>query len=129
MNKISKLKKYDVLFRKNIKSYLSQNVTVKTIIHPVMSEGAVFEFILNMDGEDDIVVNKCESDINYVLKNIHQTMIIGTLDHIQFSGTNLYLEQNRIVVIKGQDDNRLWTGEAVSDDIRRVVSSSQGGRG
>jgi hypothetical protein len=54
--------------------------------------------------------------------------VSGNLEKVKFGGTNLYLEGNRILVIKGENKSSEWSGNAVITDVQRVVSTSQGGR-
>lgn len=129
MKKNSRLKKYVELFKRNISSYLAPNVSVKTVIYPVEEEGAVFEFVFNKEGINTEEISKLRKRVGTVLSEIPQRLIAGNIDSVHFGGTNLYLEGNRILVIKGEDSHEQWSGNAVIDDVRRVVSSSQGGRG
>jgi hypothetical protein len=55
-------------------------------------------------------------------------MINGAPENIKFGGTNLYMETNRIVVIKGDDTNEEWSGATIEKDVSRVVTSSQGAK-
>lgn len=128
MIKRAKLKKYSKLFNRHIESYLSPGISVQTIIHPVEQEGAVFEFHLNKNGVSGERFDKPRSSIGAVLADIPQRMIAGNLERVHFSGTNLYLEGNRVLVIKGEDDKNSWSGNAVIQDVERVVSTSMGGK-
>jgi len=128
MRKTTRLKKYVELFKRNILSFLAPGVSVKTIIYPVEGEGAVFEFLFNKDGDESENISKIRKSIGSVLADIPQRIVEGNTEAVKFGGTNLYLEGNRILIIKGEDNNEQWSGNAVIEDVRRVVSSSQGGR-
>ncbi len=128
MNKHSKLKKYVELFNRKIVSYLSNNVSIKTTIHPVIESGAVFELHLNTDDDETITISKAKQSVGHVLENIPQNMFEGNLSNVTFKGTNLYLEGSRILVIKGGDSHEEWTGESVLNDVERVLSTSQGAK-
>jgi hypothetical protein len=128
MKKNTRLKKYAELFQRNISSYLAPGVSMKTVIYPVEEEGAVFEFLFNKEGLDTEEFSKLRKSVGNVLSEIPQKLIAGNIEGVQFGGTSLYLEGNRILVIKGEDAQEQWSGNAVIDDVRRVVSSSQGGR-
>lgn len=128
MQRKQRLEKYVELFKRNIASYLAPGVAVKTVIYPVEGEGAVFEFFFNKDGPSTEEISKIRKTVGKVLSEIPQQMISGNSEGIKFGGTNLYLEGNRILVIKGEDAQEQWNGEAVIDDVKRVVFSSQGGR-
>ena len=128
MNKKSKLEKYIELFNRKIAEYLSNNVSINTVVHPVLEEGAVFEVFLNQDGDKSIVFTKPSKTVGHVLQNIPQNMYEGAPEHVQFKGTNLLLEDNRIIIIKSEDSNEAWTGIQIDNDVSRVISTSQGTR-
>ncbi|EPZ7321232.1 hypothetical protein ACXR5E_003904 [Vibrio mimicus] len=128
MLKQSKLNKYVDLFKRNISNYLAPHVTIKTVVHPVSESGAVFEFFLNQENNSEVIWSSVRPTIGRVLSEIPQNMIGGNIENVSFGGTSLYLEGNRIVVIKGEDTATEWSGETVINDVQRVVSSSQGGR-
>ncbi|WP_215405677.1 hypothetical protein [Vibrio gigantis] len=128
MRKQSKLNKYVELFKRHIAKYLARNISIKTVVHPVSSSGAVFEFFLNQDDDEKVEYSPISQSVGHVLSKIPQRMIGGDVGNVQFGGTSLYLENNRIVVIKGEDSIVEWGGDAVISDVKRVVSSSQGGR-
>lgn len=128
MIKPPRLKKYSELFKRNIERFLSPGISIKTVIYPVREDGAVFEFLLNRDGISDERFERPRDSVSKVLSEIPQQMIDGNLDNVRFSGTNLYLEGNRILVIKGEDAPSSWSGHAVIEDVKRVVSTSMGGK-
>ncbi|OPX54468.1 hypothetical protein SAMN02745127_02782 [Oceanospirillum multiglobuliferum] len=128
MQKASRLKKYVELFKKNISRYLADGIEIRSTIYPVESEGAVFEFLLNNTNDNNEVIEKARPTVGSVLSEIPQRLIVGNIDSVRFSGTNLYLEGNRILIIKGEDDSSSWSGNAVLEDVQRVVSTSQGGK-
>jgi hypothetical protein len=128
MIKESKLKKYVELFTRKIATYLSQDISIKTVIHPVESEGAIFEFFLGLNNEETVKFAPVQKTVGHALLSIPQNMISGTPENIKFGGTNLYLENNRVVVIKGDDANEEWSGTAIEKDVTRVVTSSQGAK-
>jgi hypothetical protein len=126
MKKSSRLKKYVELFKRNISAFLVKGIAVKSVAHPVEGDGAVFEFFLNDQGDNSDVIERVRPTIGRVLSEIPQKMVSGNIEGVEFGGTNLYLEGNRIVLIKGEDDPDKWSGAAIQDDVRRVVSTSQG---
>ena len=128
MQKASRLKKYVELFKRNISQYVADGVDIRSTIYPVESEGAVFEFLLNNTNDQNEVIEKTRPTVGRVLSEIPQRMVGGNVDGVRFGGTNLYLEGNRILIIKGEDDASSWSGNAVLEDVQRVVSTSQGGK-
>lgn len=108
--------------------YLAQGVSVSSKIHPVESGGAVFEFYLNDSSDESEAFQRVRKSVGQVLGEIPQRMFAGDPSHIKFGGTNLYLEGNRIVVIKGDDEPASWQGDGIRNDVARVVSSAQGSK-
>lgn len=128
MKRTTRLKKYVELFKRNIEKFLSPGISIRVVIYPVEGDGAVFEFLLNKDSDDSETIDKVRKTVGAVLTDIPQRLIAGNIEGVKFGGTNLYLEGNRILVIKGEDDPLHWSGNAVASDVERVVSTSQGGR-
>jgi len=128
MKKSTQLKKYVELFKKGISRYLATGINIKTIIYPVDAEGAVFEFQFNPDNDSSETIDSIRPTVGRVLSDIPQRMVGGNIEGVKFGGTNLYLEGNRILVIKGEDDPSGWSSKAVVEDVQRVVSTSQGGK-
>lgn len=127
MQKKSKLSKYIELFRKKIEVYLAPNISIKATIYPVEKEGAVIELIFNPKGENDDVFARTYTTVGSVLASIPQRLVSGNIENVSFGGTNIYMEANRVLLIKGEDQPKHWDGNAVIEDVRRVVSTSQGG--
>lgn len=128
MKRSTRLKKYVELFKRNIKQFLAPGVEIKTTIYPVEAEGAVFEFIFNRNNDSTETLDRIRPTIGSVLSDIPQRMVGGNIERVKFGGTNLYLEGDRILVIKGEDDQESWSGNAIIEDVQRVVSTSQGGK-
>ena len=128
MKRSTRLKKYVELFKRNINQFLAPDVDIKTTIYPVEAEGAVFEFVFNRSNDSTETVEKLRPTVGSVLSKIPQRLVTGNIEDIKFGGTNLYLEGDRILVIKGEDDQESWSGTAIIEDVKRVVSSSQGGK-
>jgi|TARA_B110000093_G_scaffold51611_1_gene55466 hypothetical protein len=128
MKRSTRLKKYVELFKRNINQFLAPDVDIKTTIYPVEAEGAVFEFVFNRSNDSTETVEKIRPTVGSVLSKIPQRLVTGNIEGIKFGGTNLFLEGDRILVIKGEDDPESWSGTAIIEDVKRVVSSSQGGK-
>ena len=128
MKRSTRLKKYVELFKRNINQFLAPDVDIKTTIYPVEAEGAVFEFVFNRSNDSTETVEKIRPTVGSVLSKIPQRLVTGNIEGIKFGGTNLFLEGDRILVIKGEDDQESWSGTAIIEDVKRVVSSSQGGK-
>jgi len=126
MKRGGRLKKYAELFRRYLRQYLAAGVKIQTTIYPVDAEGAVFEFLLVQGPEEKEEVRESYATVGRVLSSIPQRIVAGNLDNTHFGGTNLFLEGNRILVIKGEDADSSWSGEAVKDDVKRTVGIAIG---
>lgn len=124
MNQTGKLKKYSELFESRLKSYLAKGIHVHTKIYPSTGEGAVFEFILDTQNTGTAKIMQPHKSVGEILSKIDQKMIGGNVQNVRFKGTSLSLENNRIIVIKGEDEREQWTGQAASDDVDRVISGA-----
>ena len=83
---------------------------------------------MNKNNDSTEIVKKSSFSIGTGLKAVNQKIINGNLDNVRFGGTNIALEDNRILVIKGEDSPEHWTGSAVLNDVKRVVSISLGSK-
>ena len=128
MKKSSKLNKYTELFLRKLEKFLAPGVSIKTNIYPVESQGAVFEFIFNREGDKTVKFLQVMPTVGHVLSVVPQRMIGENIKGVTFGGTNIYMERDRLLLIKGEDDHNSWDGNAVNDDVRRVASTSQGGK-
>ena len=45
-----------------------------------------------------------------------------------FSGTNVVMEDKRIILIKGGNDESEWNDKAALIDVKRILPPSSGGR-
>ena len=53
----------------------------------------------------------------------------GDVSNLKFGGTNVILEGNRIILIKGDDSPAAWTDTTSATDASRVLYTSSGDRG
>jgi hypothetical protein len=63
-----------------------------------------------------------EETVNAVLKKIEQRMVGGNIGAIKFGGTNISMEPNRIVLIKGEDTPSEWSDKGAINDVKRIVT-------
>ena len=126
MKRTGRLKKYVELFKRHIRQYLAPDICVHATIYPVEAEGAVFEFILEKGGKEREQIRPLSATVGKVLESIPQNLVGGNLENVRFGGTNLYLEGNRILVIKGEDEDSTWSGSVIEEDVQRVVGTAIG---
>lgn len=117
-----KLKKYTNSFIDALSPYLKKGFQISAIVHPATGEGAVIEFEINQEKRSEITIIAAVPSVNDTLGTIEQTMIGGDIENVSFRGTNLYMDGQRIIIIKGEDNINLWNKKAANDDVMRIVS-------
>jgi hypothetical protein len=128
MENQKQLKKYTNAFIDALSSYLKKGFQVSATIHPASEEGAVIEFEIHVGKRSDITIVSTVPRVNDTLEKIDQRMIGGNIQGVTFRGTNLYMDGQRAVIIKGEDDHTLWSNIAASEDVSRVVSPRGGAK-
>ncbi len=109
-------------FRRQVATYLKPGFGLSFRIFPVKAEGAILEFSLATDAENEDQYMPVEETVNVALSKIKQNMISGNLDAIKFSGTNISMEPGRIVLIKGEDLASEWCEKGATNDVERIVT-------
>lgn len=115
-------------FRRHFAPYLKPGVGLASKVFPANSDGAIVEFLLGPDVKNDDEYMPIEETVNAALKKIEQKMFGGNLDGIRFGGTNISMEPNRIVLIKGGDTPSEWSDEGASNDAKRIVTHPHKGK-
>ena len=128
MENQKKLKKYTNSFIDALAPNLKKGFQVSATIHPASAEGAIIEFEIHEGKRSDITIINTVPRINDTLENIDQRMIGGNIQGVTFRGTNLYMDGQRIVIIKGEDEHNHWSYKAVIDDVAQVVSPKRGAK-
>lgn len=96
-------------------------------IFPARSQGAILEFKIGpeISNTDDF---RPESEtVNDALAKIQQRAFGGNLSGFRFGGTNVIMEDNRIVLVKGEDDPTQWNDSAANSDVKRILPPAIGG--
>jgi len=128
MDNLKKLKKYTNSLIDALLPYLKRGYQVSATIHPASGEGAVVELNIHESIRSDITIVNTVPRINDTLETIDQKMIVGNIQGVTFKGTNVYMEDQRIILIKGEDDHNYWSNKAVSEDINRIVPQRGGAK-
>lgn len=130
MNKKELLKKYAIKFASELKPKLRGDIQADLMIYPANGNGAVVEVKLISGGygyrkRKDVSFAADSPTVNSVLKKIPQHFVGGNIDGVEFAGTNISLEANRILLIKGDDQH--WSESDAVADLSRVIGAH--GRG
>lgn len=127
MNNKKIMQEYINNVRRYISRYLKPGIGLLCTVYPAHGKGAILVFTLNLNGPNkDIYMNE-ENTINDALKNISQRAFGGNLDGFKFGGTNLIMEDNRMIFIKGEDNLYDWNERSAKQDVNRIVNSNNRG--
>lgn len=110
-------------FRRHLSTYLKPGIGLSSKIYSTTSEGAVLEFTIGPGIANDDNFESTLESVNKVLKVIPQRFVGGNIDGIRFGGTNISMEANRILIIKGEDATNLWSDESALNDVKRILGS------
>ncbi len=121
------LQEYINNFRRHISPYLKPGIGLTCVTTPATREGAVFEFKLAPQIKNEDYFNTANDSVNNILKVIPQRMVGGNIDAIKFSGTNISMEPDRLILIKGDDAAELYNNNGAEEDVNRIISMLSGG--
>ncbi len=109
-------------FRRHMSKYLKKGIGLSSKAYPVDGDGCVIEVRIGPNLPNDDEIDEIHESINEVLKKIPQRIVSGNLDGIKFGGTNISMEPDRILIIKGEDDENLWNDTGAANDVNRIIS-------
>ncbi|CAM4193273.1 hypothetical protein [Pseudoalteromonas maricaloris] len=122
MNNQKLLKKYANSFVSSIKPNIKSGYNISASIHPTNGRGATIEFEIVDSKKSKVSVAPAVESVNRTLATIEQRLIDGNIEGVTFAGTNVYMEGNRIVIIKGDDEHSSWDNRAARADVQKVIS-------
>lgn len=114
------IQRYINEFRRNITPMLKPNMGLEIDIYNCGKEGAVLIVFFNPGGKSiDKEINEFAT-IADVLNSIEQNFVGGNLTGMTFKGTNMMMEQNRILLIKeGNQDE--WSATKLKEDLEKII--------
>lgn len=127
MNDKNTIQSYINNFRRHLSPYLKPNIGLSCNVYPAESDGAILEFTIGpgVVNVDNFNVN--EATVNDALTKIPQRGFGGNLKGFHFGGTNVVMEDNRIILIKGEDSGSVWSDQAAREDVNRILPQSARG--
>lgn len=114
-------------FRRHLSPYLKPNIGLSSTVYPSESTGAIVEFTIGQGIANSDEFMESEPTVSDALSKIPQHAFGGELGGFHFAGTNVIAEDNRIILIKGGNDEKEWSDEAAQSDAKRVLPPSTGG--
>ncbi|NMM38596.1 MAG: hypothetical protein HHJ09_14050 [Glaciimonas sp.] len=127
MDKNERIKKYAAKLAVELQPRLQRNVQADMVVYPTHGKGAVVEVKLVQGPPRTrkyFRIATVSPTVNSVLKSIPQHFIGGDIDGVEFAGTNISLENNRILLIKGDDSQ--WSESDAIADLSRVFGAHAG---
>jgi hypothetical protein len=125
MTSKNNIQKYINNFRRRLTPLLKPGIGLACNIYPAETGGAVLEFTIAPEIENDDIYKQTSPSLGRALSNIEQRAFGGNLDGFSFGGTNVILEGNRIIFIK-EDSAAEWSDNAAQNDVSRVLSKPKG---
>jgi hypothetical protein len=114
------LQRYINDFRRHIAPYLRPSVGLSCTVYPAQSSGAILVFTLGQGVLNEDRFQKPVATVNDALTTIPQKAFGGQLRGFHFGGTNIVMEDQRIILIKGDDSPSTWNDRAALDDVKRL---------
>ena len=106
--------------------FLRPGIGLSCIAYPAKHKGAVFEFTIGPAISNADQIRTPVWKINDGLKEVKQRAFGGNLDGITFGGSSLLIEDNRIIILKGDDSDALWNDAAALQDVQRIITAQTG---
>ena len=117
------IQRYINNFRRRFSTYLGKGIGASILIYPSSAGGAVLEIKLGANEPNNDEYLDVTPTVNDALKGIEQNAFGGNLDGFRFGGTNIIMEPARIVLLKSDDSEELWSDEASDEDVQRIIKS------
>lgn len=128
MNKPSTIQQYINNFRRHLAPYLRPGIGLACNILPAEAAGAILQFTIGPNIANGDVFHPASKTVNEALSKLSQRAFGGNLDGFRFGGTNVIMEENRIIFIKGEDNEEQWNDQAAAEDVKRLLPPEQGGK-
>jgi len=118
--KINQINRYIDNFRKWLTPYIKPNVSTDIDIYNCGSEGALLVVNFKPSGKNREQVHNNFTSISKALQSQNQSFISG--DSIfQFHGTNLFMDPEKIFIIK-EDNYDEWTDRKSKEDVEKIIN-------
>ena len=110
-------------FRRHLAPHLKPGIGLSCRIFPAEAEGAVLEFTIGQGRRNEDLYEAPKNTVNSILEDVPQRMISGNIGAIKFGGTNISMEPDRIVLIKGENDPDLWNDQGAKNDVEKIIGT------
>jgi len=121
MNNQKLIQQYINNFRRHLAPYLRPSIGLTCKVLPAEESGAILEFSIGAGISNTDEFRPTSRTVSDALAGISQRAFGGNLAGFRFGGTNVVMEDNRIVLIKGEDGEALWSDEGAKHDVARIL--------
>lgn len=115
------LQRYINDFRRHLAPYLRPSIGLSCVAYPALQSGALLEFTIGPGIANEDHIKEPFPTVNDALASIKQRAFGGSLSGFHFGGTNVVMEDNRIILIKGEDAPDHWSDKGALEDVKRIV--------
>ncbi len=126
MRREKDLKRYGKVLSENLSKYLKGDLKVSYDIYPSSAPGALLVVNVSKEKKRDSYQSLSRT-VSEALSLLNQNFIGGNLKNVNFSGTSIFMDGNRIILIKGDDEQNTWSNKAAIDDVKKIVKPSKRG--
>lgn len=127
MTEQSKVQAYINNFRRRLAPFLRPGIGLYCNVYPSVDGGAVLVFRIGQNVENDDRYHPAYPSLGRALSQIEQRAFGGNLDGFTFGGTNVILEQDRIIFIK-DGSAQGWSDTAAEKDVASVLAPHRRGQ-
>jgi hypothetical protein len=121
MHKRETLQLYINDFRRHLAPFLRPSVGLRCAVYPANGAGAVIEFTIGPGVSNEDHFSPPSLSINDALSLVKQRAFGGNLRGFHFGGTNVVMEENRIILIKGEESPSHWDNRAARNDVQKIL--------
>jgi hypothetical protein len=119
-----KIQEYLNNVRRHLAPKLRPGIGVSSYFYPATMGGGLLELRIGpAQANTDNVLDPLET-VNDVLLKVPQRGFAGNLQGVRFVGTNVVREDDRILLIKGDDDPMHWSDKAAAEDLMMALGRS-----
>lgn len=108
-------------FRRRIAPFLRPGMGLNCNIFPASSGGAILVFRVGSNVENDDEYQPTNPTLGSALSKIEQKAFGGNLEGFIFGGTNVILEQDKIIFIK-DGSLKEWSDTTAEKDVQSVLA-------
>ena len=120
MKDIKKIERYAERIKSKLHSNVQTGVGIDISVYPAEEKGGVIEIKLNKNTNDTFHLEDPKRSVNDVMRAIPQRLVGGDLSGVSFDGTNISMEGNRILFVKGNDNE--WDVSSADTDLSRIFN-------